>query len=270
MLFTSTTFIGIDPTAGQRPFTYAALDGDLSLLALGQGGLEDVLAFAAGQRQAAVAVCAPRRPNLGLMAEDELRQAFPNPPRPGRWNNGRVADYLLRQHNIVLPAAPADPADAPNWMRMGFTLHRRLEGLGYQPYPPPDEPAATETPSPARLSLEVYPHAAYTALLGQAPFPKATLEGRLQRQLVLYDLKLRLPDPMNYFEEITRFKLLHGILPAEGLYQPGELDALMAAYTAWLLARKPEQVTTLGDAREGVVVIPCEKLKEKYPRAAGE
>jgi len=43
MLFTQTTFIGIDPTAGQRPFVYAALDSDLRLLALGEGDLDEVL-----------------------------------------------------------------------------------------------------------------------------------------------------------------------------------------------------------------------------------
>jgi hypothetical protein len=76
MFFTDTTFVGIDPTAGQRPFSYAALDNDLRLMALGQGDMEEVLAFVAGQRQALVAVCAPRQPNLGLLARQEVRQAL--------------------------------------------------------------------------------------------------------------------------------------------------------------------------------------------------
>ena len=52
MLFTHTTFIGIDPTAGVRPFTYTALNNKLELLALGQGNMDEVLAFVAGQRGA--------------------------------------------------------------------------------------------------------------------------------------------------------------------------------------------------------------------------
>jgi len=48
MFFTNTTFMGIDPTAGVRPFTYAALDSDLQLMALGQGDIDEVLAFVAG------------------------------------------------------------------------------------------------------------------------------------------------------------------------------------------------------------------------------
>ena len=66
MFFTNTTFLGIDPTAGHKPFSYAALDSNRRLLALGRGSLEEVLAFAAGQNQALAAVCAPRRPEPGV------------------------------------------------------------------------------------------------------------------------------------------------------------------------------------------------------------
>jgi len=51
MFYTNSTFIGIDPTAGEKPFVYAALDHELRLLALGHGSIDDILAFAAGQRQ---------------------------------------------------------------------------------------------------------------------------------------------------------------------------------------------------------------------------
>ena len=54
-LFTETTFVGIDPTAGQRPFVYAALNAELQLLAIGLGEINNVLAFVAGQQQALVA-----------------------------------------------------------------------------------------------------------------------------------------------------------------------------------------------------------------------
>ena len=65
MLFNETSFIGIDPTAGKRPMAYAALDRDLSLIALGEGDLDAVTAFVAGQQSAYVAVNAPPRPNQG-------------------------------------------------------------------------------------------------------------------------------------------------------------------------------------------------------------
>ena len=78
------SYIGIDPTAGHRPFTYATLDGDLRLLALGQCEMEEVLAFVAGQRQAFVAVCAPCRPGQGIMGRSDVREQphAASPPGP--------------------------------------------------------------------------------------------------------------------------------------------------------------------------------------------
>jgi hypothetical protein len=140
-------------------------------------------------------------------------------------------------------------------MRNGFTLHRRLEGLGYRVYPAENS---------QKVSLEVYPYACYTALLGQPPYPKIALEGRLQRQLVLYEQKINVPDPMRFFEEITRHRLLHGMLIEEGVYTPGALDALVAAFTAWKAILHPEQVTCLGHPEEGQVVLPVAELKSRY------
>jgi Protein of unknown function (DUF429) len=255
MFYTNTTYIGIDPTAGVRPFTYVALDHERNILALGRGDMEDILAFVAGQRSALVAVCAPRSPNRGLMDRQEVRQNLNPLPRPGRWRNFRVAEYQLRQHNIPIPQTPADPEDSPGWMQKGFTLFHRLGDLHYLPYP--EENAD-------RQSLEIYPHACFAALLGRLPFPKHTLEGRLQRQLALYDCQLKVADPMLVFEEITRHRLLQGILPMEALYHTEELDAMAAAYTAWVAGTKPEEITRLGDPEEGYLVLPVPELKERY------
>lgn len=255
MLFNNTTYIGIDPTAGQKPFCYAALDNDLRLLALGEGRLDEVLAFAGGQRQAIVSVCAPRRPNQGVMQRQEIRQNLRPIPVAGRWVDFRLSDYLLRQRNISIPQTPARIESCPQWMQMGFILFTRLEEMGYLPFPANDS---------ALQDIEIYPHACFAALIGSIPLGKYTLEGRLQRQLVLFEQKLKIPDPMLFFEEITRRRLLHGILPTDHLYSTGELDALVAAYSAWLAANHPNQVTLLGDVSEGKVILPAAELKSRY------
>ena len=255
MLFHETTFIGIDPTAGERPFVYAALDHELKLLALGEGELDSLLAFCAGQESALVAVCSPQRPNQGIMKQEEIRQSLSPPPNPGRWTNFRLVDYLLRQHNISIPQTRSKEGDCPNWMQMGFICFRRLEKLGYKSFLYKDA---------KRQFLEVYPHASYSVLLGILPLNKHSLEGRLQRQLFLYELGINLSDPMRFFEEITRYRLLHGILPMEILHSPGELDALVGAYTAWKAASQPDSIVMLGDAVEGRVVLPVTSLREKY------
>jgi len=255
IFYTDTTFIGIDPTAGQRPFVYAALNNELRLMALGQGEMNDILAFAAGQRRALVAVCAPRQPNQGVMENSGIRQQFSPPPRPGRWTSFRMAEYQLRQHNISAPRTLAKEEDCPNWMQAGFNLYRRLEGLGYRCFP---------TDGSDHQTIEVYPHACFTTLLGCHPFPKYTLEGRIQRQLILYEQKVGVPDPMRVFEEITRHRLLKGTLPLDELYSPGELDALVAAYTACLAATAPERVSVMGHAVEGQIYLPAAELKARY------
>jgi hypothetical protein len=255
MFFNDATFIGIDPTAGEKPFVYAALNHEFALLALGKGSIDDVLAFCAGQRYTLVGVCGPRSPNTGIMQRGDVRENLNPVPTPGRWINFRMAEYLIRQHQIHIPQTPADIDDCPNWMRMTFTLYDRLERMGYFAYP--HEGAE-------RLNIEVYPHACYTALLGVVPFKKYSLEGRIQRQLALYEKRLQVPDPMRIFEEFTRHRLLHGILPAENVYTAGELDALSAAYTAWMAAQNPDQITLIGDPDEGQIVLPVDQLKDKY------
>jgi hypothetical protein len=255
MLFTNMTFIGIDPTAGQKPFAYAALGQNLELLALGLCSIDEVLAFVGGQRAAVVAVCSPPRPNLGVMNHPEVRAQLSPPPRPGRWTNLRLAEYQLRQRRIPVFTTPAEAQACPRWMRNGFRLYERMAQFDYQPYPRDDHP---------HQWLEVYPHACFTVLANHRPFPKHTLEGRLQRQLILYQLKLGISDPMLFFEEITRHRLMQGILPLENLYTAMELDALVAAYTARVAALQPDQVILLGDTEEGQITLPVPELKPYY------
>jgi hypothetical protein len=255
MLFDNTTFIGIDPTAGERPFAYAALNQEKELLALGAGSMDEVLAFVAGQRAAFVAVCAPRRPNQQVMQRDNVREQLSPSPRPGRWTNFRMVEYQLRQHNIAAPRTPSNEENCPNWMRMGFGLFKRLEGMSYHDFPAEND---------RHQCFEVYPHASYTVLLGHLPLPKHSLEGRLQRQLILYEHNIDVPYPMYIFEEITHHRLLQGILPLEGLYNPGELDSLVAAYTAWMAATQPDEICVLGHPEEGLLVLPSAVLKGRY------
>ncbi len=63
---------------------------------------------------------------------------------------------------------------------------------------------------------------------------------------------------------MTRQRVLQGSLPNDHLYSQGELDALVAAYTAWQAANHPKEVTLVGDPSEGVVVLPVAELKRKY------
>jgi hypothetical protein len=255
MLFNNAVFVGIDPTAKGRPLTYAALDEDLQVIALKKADPRDVLAFLGSLNRAFVGVNAPQRPNQGLMKQEEIRQQLNPVPNPGSWTNFRVAEYQLFQHNIRIPHTDRDVEDCPSWMQGGFEIYKHLTEFGYHAYPEEDCP---------QQYLEVYPYAAYAVLLKRLPFPKKTLEGRLQRQVLLYSRSVEVPNAMRVFEEITRYRLLQGILPLERLHSAEELDALVAAYTAWLAAAEPDQMTLVGDPREGQIVLPCPVLEPKY------
>ena len=255
MLFNDFTFIGIDPTAGRRPMAYAALDGNLKLLALDEGNLDEITAFVGGQQSAFVAISSPSKVNQGLMKKDEIRETLKPVPRPGRWMGFRVSEYQLRQHKIHIMRTCSDESKCPNWMKIGFELYRRLKSLGYVNYPAEDGSSQL---------MEVYPHAIFTVLLGSVPYSKGTLEGKLQRQLILHNQGLDIPDPMRFFEEITRYRIIKGMLPFGILYKTRKLDALAAAFTAWVAATAPSEVTLLGHPAEGLMVLPVKALNPKY------
>jgi hypothetical protein len=253
MLPADSVFVGVDPTATRKAFTYAALHQDLSVLSMAEGELEDVLDLLANHAGALVAVNSPSHLNAGL-----VRQSQEGDGPAGRHLRGtdlRVAEHELRAHGISVAATPSREAACPAWIRVGLSLFRGLAERGFEPLPSGDCP---------RQWLETHPHAAFTALLGRVPLSRATIEGRLQRQLVLHERGVRIHDPMLYFEEITRHRLLNGILPAEGIYLPEQLDALVAAFTAWCAAERATELTRVGHDSEGYISLPVSVLKEKY------
>jgi hypothetical protein len=247
MLFTRSTFIGIDPAAGRGSVAYAALDGELKPLALGQGRPAEALAFAGGQEEAWAAVHGPSALNRGLMADKKRRAALQPPPKPGQLLNLRLAEYEVLRRKLPIPKTPASAQGLRGWQKTGLRLHEQLAAVGYQ---------AGARGAAKRRRLESAPELCYRRWLGRAPFYPHSLEGRLQRQIVLFDLGVQIPDPMGFFEEVTRHRLLQGILPDEMLYRPAELNALALATLAWLAANRPEEVEALGDRQEGQISLP--------------
>jgi predicted nuclease with RNAse H fold len=253
MNLTDSAFIGIDPTSGQKSFTFAALDRDLHLLELSDGEIEDVVAFLGEAKSAFVAINAPAGINHGLVRARMKKEMLT--PHQIRGAEFRMAEYELRERGIAISGTPANQAMCPGWMQLGFELFRRLEEMGFRKYPERDS---------ALQVLETHPHACFCVMAGSAPLSKPSLEGRLQRQLLLHDHGVRINDPMDFFEEITRYKLARGIWPMELLYLPEQLDALVAAYTAWLAIGKKDQIVFVGDEQEGQIVLPGAGLKDRY------
>jgi uncharacterized protein DUF429 len=253
MLFQDSVFVGVDPTSGHKACTYAALDRDLNLMALADAEMEDAVAFLGGQKSVIVAVNAPSNVNRGLVRKNLEKQSLA--PQHLRGVDIRLAEYELRERGIAVGGTAARESLCPAWVQMGFEFYKRLSNSGFRPY---------SADGVSHQWLETHPHACFCALLGGSPLPKPTLEGRLQRELILYERGVQIRDPMDFFEEITRHRLRMGVLPMELVHPSEQLDALVAAYTAWLAAEKPDEVSRLGHKLEGFITLPVSSLKEKY------
>lgn len=254
MLSTDTLYIGIDPTTGKKEFSYAVLDVNLDLVKLTDADLEELLAFLEEQESIYVAVNAPSGVNRGLVKK-RLEETSTKSKSSFRGVDIRLAEFELRERGITVAGTPSREEFCPAWMQVGFMLYQRLSNLGFKAY------VADDTD---RRILETHPFACFCVLAESIPFPKPTLEGRLQRQSILFDKGLRINDAMGFFEEITRFKLIKGILPTDLLYTPEQMDVLVAAYTAWLAANRPDEVTRIGDETEGQISLPVKELQGTY------
>lgn len=254
MVSNDTLYIGIDPTAGEKEFGYVALDGNLNLIKFGDADLDELIAFLEEPKSVYVAINAPARVNQGLVKK-QLEEDESKPRASFRGVDIRLAEFELRKRGIAVAGTPSHEEYCPAWMQVGFSLHQRLSGLGFKPY---SDDAAR------RRMMETHPFACFCVLAESVPFPKPTLEGRLQRQSILFDKGLRINNPMSFFEEITRFKLIKGILPMEVLHTPEQLDMLVAAYTAWLGAKQLENIIQIGDIVEGQLTLPIREIKSSY------
>ena len=241
-------FIGVEVGPNKsHPFTFAALDGRLRVRALGNGRINDVYAFLAGQENALAGINSPTNTNIGLIKREQISRKLNTKSHLGRWVNLRLVEYELLDRGIHVPRTPAVRKKSPRWMQLGFTLFDELRKLGYSSHPHPDS---------AKQFFECQGEAAFWRLLGHAPLKSATLEGCLQRQVVLNLAGIQIQDGMRFFEEITRFRLLTNKLPVEDIFNAAELNALVAAFTAYLCAENPSQIIRIGDETEGQVYLP--------------
>jgi len=238
-------FAGVDPTSARGGCSYAVLDLDLKLIALTEGELEGLVACLARHRSATVAVNSPSGVNRGLVRE--ILQSRSDGSHQVRGADMRLVEHELRSAGIAVAGTPSRVGLCPAWMQAGFEIYRELSKAGFQQAAPP----AAE-----RRLIETQPEACFRVILGRAALPKPTLEGRLQRQAALHERGLQVTDPMMFFEEITRHRLLQGALPVDLILAPEQLDALVAAYTAWLAFRDPSAVQWIGAESEGQVVLP--------------
>ncbi|MFC2028528.1 hypothetical protein ACFLTX_01240 [Chloroflexota bacterium] len=238
-------YIGIDPFAMKGSYTYSILDEDCKLIQMDESELSDLISLIPAGNQIYVAVNGPQKPNLGLVRRELKLQGL----LPGQMRGGdiRLAEKQIRELGIPISTTPSRLEICSQWMHLSFRIFKELENLGFNSFPKKDS---------HRLMIETNADAFFYLQLNQKPLPKSTLEGILQRQLTLFDSGVGIINPMRFFEEITRHKLLQGLLPKEILYSPEQLDAISAAYSAFLVSRQPDCVKQVGSLEEGIIMIP--------------
>lgn len=253
MLFSPQVYIGIDLTQGRKTIYYAALDDQLDLIARAQGDINNVMTFLAGQQQALVGIHGPARPNMAILVDADRRNQYLIPMGKGRPGNMRVAEYILRKNKLTTYRTPEQLEDAPAWMRASFKFYERLSEIDYQPY--------QAESAGGNQYLEVIPELGFRTWSEGKMLSPNTLYGRIQRQLILYEQGVNLPDPMTFFEEVTRFRIKQGIIPEEMVLLAPNLSALAAALMAYRAEKDLEQFTFVGIPEESQICVPRQLIR---------
>jgi predicted nuclease with RNAse H fold len=162
--------------------------------------------------------------------------AIDSPPAFGRAGGARLAERELLRLGIHSYGTPSDPdklrATFYDWMRVGFEVFERCDGLGYGRY---SGGAAVEG-----AAAEVFPHASAVVLSGGLP-------------------------PLGVGKQAFRRAALerHGVT-SSSLGSLDLVDAALAALTGLFALRG--ECSTVGDPDEGVILLPGPRPEAPFRR----
>lgn len=248
-------YFGIETSGSIKPYTVAAVSAHGKLLSVKNMDRDGLIAAVSSHPNAVIAVNSPARPNTGLVRQEEIRKHLKPLHFSGRNQDMRLAEYKLKEHGINVLMTPSRRELCSNWVQNGFAIYEKLGELGFAGYPQAGVPLQI---------LEAHAQATFCTLAGTQPLPRLSIEGRIQRQLLLFEEGLNLKDPMEFFEEVTRHKLMKGIMPTELIHTPEELDALAAALVAYRAGEGSDKLIAVGDPVEGQIFLPVAGLLESY------
>ena len=189
-------------------------------------------AFLIGQKMIKVAIHAPAY--LGTAHTSDVESQKNNLPPVREY---RACEQQLWQANIPIDftSAKLNRLSAP--ARHGFQLFQTLQQYNF---------LLTNQPDTPKILMESCPAACFHQLVNSFLVEEEPLLWRLQHQLILHNHHLPVQDPMAFFEEITRYKLLLGKVSLETILITEELNAMIIAYTAWLSHHHPEKSIHMG------------------------
>ena len=152
-----------------------------------------------------------------------------------KWDISGTLSYLQEHENSLLAI---NVPSSKQGQEICKDFIKRLTQADFKPFSQKRE---------SKQWLETVAQDCFQILSGHKLLPRRSLEGRLQRSAILYEQGLQIKDPVDMFEEITRYKLVQGILTLENLPTPNGLDALVAAFLAWMCLNRPGQIVPRGE-----------------------
>lgn len=245
MDFDNAVSIGIDPSASKKKITYAAIDNARNLIALGKASFEELFPHLQKKRDAVFVIGGPPRPNAGLMSNQDIRNAQIPIPKEGMWDDLRLVEYQLLKKGYPIYKTSRTEERIKGWMENSFRLFKGLEADGISTFDEGRDAKGT--------FVEASPEACYLQWASHKLLPKRSLIGRMQRQLIIYELRIRISDPMIALEEITRNKIRQGKIPEGILYDHSELQAIALATLGWNLTFYPKRINLVGTDLEGKI-----------------
>jgi hypothetical protein len=248
------SFAGIYLNRRRDQYLVCTVDQGLATAVLGAKSAVEFLDWLSESHPRCLAIAGPTQLGKGMLSDPTNRARHGFNARGKSWSNWRVCEAVLRGRGMNLRRTPELDENVPGWLARTLQLKEKLHWLGY----------GVTTEEDSLKLIEVNPYAGFATMLKRNPLSRNSLEGRLQRQLVLYLEGLDLYNPLDVLEEITRFHLLQGSIPQEGLHTAEQLDCLCAAFTAQMLMTQPDKILQVGDVEDGLITLPVTALLDRY------
>lgn len=234
-------FVGLDVNSRPPYYSAIAIDANGNYLLAINGNWEEIIETFRPYENILISINTPVRPNIGLLTQSKRKKH-----KPGKWPDVRLIEYMLEEYGAPIYHTPKKKGNLLAAQQYGFQLIERIKIEGFHAY-------GIEQ---SRCFCEVPAETAFWSIERKHLFDGQNFIGQIQRQLLLLELGINLPDPMAFFEEITRYKLLTGNAPLEMILETSILNAWINAFTAKRIKQNPSQVSTLGDPQEGLIYLP--------------
>jgi hypothetical protein len=236
-----TCFAGIDVNSRPPYYTIIALTAARTILLDVSGNWEEIRTCLEPFNQITIAINSPIEANNGFLS---LSHRIKH--KPGKWPDIRLIEFDLEEYGAPIYHTPKKKSNLLAGQKYGFSLVAALNQTGFSEYGENTLKSYVEVPS----------ETAFWSIERKPLFEDISFIGRIQRQLLLLDLGLQVPDPMDFFEELTRFKLQTGNVPLEMVYELPRLNAFINAYTALQIQENPSGIAKLGYPQEGFIYLP--------------